>query len=224
MVTFVENKIEMSKPSTILEKLQWRYAVKNFNDSKKLSEEKITILKESFNLTATSYGLQPLKMLVVSNPEAIKDMVPMSMNQAQVGNASHILVLCTETKMDASYIKDYFNLVEDIRSTPRKILDPFQEFLIGSFSEKSPEEINIWMQKQGYLALGNLLTVCAIEDIDACPIEGFDPEKYDAYFNLKEKGLASILVLAVGYRAKDDVFSEFKKVRRGVDEVVIDIK
>ncbi|MFT4698163.1 MAG: nitroreductase/dihydropteridine reductase [Flavobacteriaceae bacterium] len=224
MITFVENKIEMTIPSTILEKLQWRYAVKNFDDSKKLSEEKLTILKESFNLTATSYGLQPLKMLVISNPDALKDIVPMSMNQAQVGNASHILVLCTETKMDATYIKDYFNLVEDIRNTPRKILDPFQEFLIGSFSEKSSEEINVWMQKQAYLALGNLLTVCAIEDIDACPIEGFDPEKYDTYFNLNEKGLTSVLVLAVGYRAKDDIFSEFKKVRRGVEEVIIEFK
>lgn len=214
----------MSPSSTIIEKLQWRYAVKNFDATKKLSEEKIAILKESFNLTATSYGLQPLKMLVVSNPKAIKDMVPMSMNQAQVGNASHILVLCTETKIDAKYIKDYFNLVEDIRNTPRKILDPFQEFLIESFSEKNKEDVDVWMQKQAYLALGNLLTVCAIEDIDACPIEGFNPSEYDEYFKLKEKGLASVLVLAVGYRSKDDIFSDFKKVRKGVEEVVIDIK
>lgn len=211
-------------PLDIIEKLQWRYAVKNFNASKKLSEEKIDILKQSFNLTATSYGLQPLKMLVVSNPETIKEMVPMSMNQAQVGNASHILVLCTETKMDANYIKEYFNLVEDIRSTPRTILDPFQEFLIASFSEKSKEDIDVWMQKQAYLALGNLLTVSAIEDIDACPIEGFSPIEYDAYFKLKEKGLASVLVLAVGYRSEEDIFSGFKKVRKGVDEVIIDIK
>ena len=214
----------MSTPSTIIEKLQWRYAVKNFNADKKLSEEKIKILKETFNLTATSYGLQPLKMLVVSNPEVIKDMVPMSMNQAQVGNASHILVLCTETKIDKKYIETYFNLVEEVRSTPRKILDPFQEFLIQSFSEKSTDEINMWMQKQAYLALGNLLTVCAVEDIDACPIEGFEPLKYDEYFKLKEKGLASVLVLAVGYRSKDDIFSSFKKVRRGVADVVIDIE
>ena len=214
----------MSSRSIIIEKLQWRYAVKKFDTHKKLSEEKIAILKESFNLTATSYGLQPLKMLVVSNPDTIKELVPMSMNQVQVGNASHILVICTETKMDATYIKDYFNLVENIRSTPRKILNPFQEFLIESFSEKSSEEINIWMQKQAYLALGNLLTVCAIEDIDGCPIEGFEPKEYDNYFNLKEKGLASVLVLAVGYRSEDDIFSEFKKVRRGVDEVIIDIK
>jgi len=207
----------------ILQKLQWRYAVKNFDGSKKLSEEKIFILKESFNLTATSYGLQPLKMLVISNPETIKAMVPMSMNQAQVGNASHILVLCTETKIDATYIKEYFNLVEDVRNTPRKILDPFQEFLIESFSEKSEDELNVWMQKQAYLALGNLLTVCAIEDIDGCPIEGFNPSEYDAYFNLKEQGLASVLVLAVGYRSEEDIFSGFKKVRRGVEEVVIDI-
>lgn len=213
----------MTSYSTIIEKLKWRYAVKNFNADKKLSEEKIATLKESFNLTATSYGLQPLKMLVVSNPEVIKEMVPMSMNQAQVGNASHILVICTETKIDKKYIKDYFNLVEEIRSTPRKILDPFQEYLITSFSEKSTDDINVWMQKQAYLALGNLLTVCAVEDIDACPIEGFNPSEYNTYFKLKEKGLASVLVLAVGYRSEEDIFSGFKKVRRGVEEVIINI-
>ena len=71
--------------------------------------------------------------------------------------------------------------------------------------------------------MGNLLTVCAIEEIDACPIDGFLPEKYDEYFNLKEQGLKSVLVMALGYRAEDDIFSEFKKVRRGVEEVVIEL-
>jgi nitroreductase len=208
----------------ILEKLKWRYATKKFDPSKKLSKKKLAILKEAFNLTATSYGLQPLKMLVISNDEVKKKLVPFTMNQQQVSNASHVLVLCTETNMNAEYIKDNFKLVEETRKTPRTILEPFENFIIEEFSEKSKAAIHTWMAKQAYLAMGNLLTVCALESIDSCPIEGFEPEKYDALFGLKEKGLQSVLVLAVGYRAEDDFFASLEKVRRGVDEVVIEIE
>ena len=208
----------------IIDKLKWRYATKKFDTSKKLSEEKLNILKESFNLSATSYGLQPLKMLVIANPDLKKQLVPLTMDQEQVGNASHVLVLCTETIMDTKFIKDNFKLVEETRSTPRSILDPFESFLIDEFSEKSKSTIETWMAKQAYIAMGNLLTVCALEDIDSCPIEGFEPEKYDDLLELKEKGLKSVLVLAVGYRADDDFFAGLKKVRRGVEEVVIDIE
>ncbi len=208
----------------IIEQLKWRYATKKFDESKKLSEEKLSVLKEAFNLTATSYGLQPLKLVVVSNPEKIKELVPMSYNQGQIGNASHILVICTETKVDEKYIRNYFDLVEKTRNTPRDILSSFEEFLVSDFGKKTQEEIDVWAAKQAYLTIGNLLTVCAVEEIDACPIEGFVPSKYDEYFQLTEKGLKSVLVLAVGYRAEDDMFSEMKKVRKGVEEMVIEIK
>ena len=208
--------------SEIIEKLKWRYATKKFDASNKLSEEKLDILKEAFNLTATSYGLQPLKMLVISNPEIQKQLMPFSMNQPQVRDASHVLVLCIEDEMSSRYITRYFDRVEASRKTPRKILEPFEEFLITSFAQKSREEISRWMTNQAYLAMGNLLTVCALEDIDACPMEGFDPEKYDELLQLNKRGLRSVLVLPVGYRAQDDEFSEMKKVRRGVEEVVIE--
>jgi hypothetical protein len=208
----------------IIEQLKWRYATKKFDPSKKLSEEKLTVLKESFNLTATSYGLQPLKMLVVSNSEIKKKLVPFTMDQTQVGNASHVLVICTETKVNSKYIKEYFKLVEAIRNTPRKILEPFEEFLIDDFSEKSDATLETWMAKQAYLAMGNLLTVCALENIDSCPIEGFEPDKYDEIFQLKQKGLQSVLVLAVGYRAEDDFFATLEKVRRGVEDVIINVQ
>ena len=209
--------------TNIIEQLKWRYATKKFDSSKKLSEEKLNVLKESFNLTATSYGLQPLKMVVVSNDEQKKKLVPISMNQEQVGNASHVLVFCTETKMNSDFIKDSFKLVEKTRSTPRSILDPFESFLVDEFSKKSKSHIEIWMAKQAYIAMGNLLTVCALEGIDSCPIEGFEPEKYDDFLGLNEMGLQSVLVLPIGYRAEDDFFSTLKKVRRGVDEVVIEL-
>ena len=209
--------------TNIINQLQWRYATKKFDENKKLSQEKLSILKEAFNLTATSYGLQPVKMVVVSNAETIKKLVPMSYNQAQIGTASHILVLCTETNVDTAFIKNYFDLVEKTRNTPRDVLSSFEEFLIDDFSKKTQEEKDIWGAKQTYLIMGNLLTVCAIEEIDACPIEGFVPKQYDEFLNLSEKGLQSVLVLAVGYRAEDDMFSEMKKVRRELEEMVIEI-
>jgi nitroreductase len=148
----------------------------------------------------------------------------LSFNQGQVASASHIFILCVENNVDTAFIKNYFDLVEKTRTTPREQLRSFEEFLIDDFSKKTSEEIKSWATNQAYLAIGNLLTVCAIEKVDACPIEGFAPDKYDAYFNLSEKGLSAVLVMAVGHRAKDDVFSEFKKVRRGVDALVIEIE
>ena len=210
-------------PIDILEHLKWRYATKNFDSKRKLTKEKLAILKEAFNLTATSYGLQPVKLVVVSDVEKIKQLVPMSYNQTQIGNASHILVLCTETNVDSKFIKNYFDLVEKTRKTSRDILASFEEYLIDDYSKKSPEEIELWAAKQAYLIMGNLLTVCAVEEIDSCPIEGFLPEEYDRFLGLSEMGLRSVLVLAVGYRAEDDFFSGLQKVRRGVDALIIEI-
>ena len=209
--------------SEIIKKLQWRYATKKFDPNKVLSDEKLEILKEAFNLTATSYGLQPLRLVVVSDPGVKEQLVPISMDQPQVKDASHVLIFCTENTVTSQFIKGHFNRVEDIRDTPREILDPFESYLLESFSDKKPEDIELWMTKQAYLAMGNLLTVCALEDIDACPMEGFDPDKYDELLQLEEKGLRSVLVMPIGYRAEDDMFADLKKVRRGVSEVVIDI-
>ena len=209
--------------SNIIERLQWRYACKKFDSSKILSEEKLNILKESFNLTATSYGLQPLKMIVIANTEIKKKLVPLTMQQKQVQDASHVLVFCIETKLTAKYIENYFDRVEEIRNTPRAILQPFETFLVDDFSEKSSASIDAWMEKQAYLAMGNILTVCALEGIDACPIEGFEPEAYDSLLGLNSLGLKSVLVLPIGYRSDDDMFANFKKVRRGIDEVIINL-
>lgn len=209
--------------SEILKQLHWRYACKKFDVSRNISEEKLAILKEAFNLTATSYGLQPLKMVVISDKNTKAALVPMTMGQTQIANASHVLVLCRETTLDTAFIERYFSNVEAIRKTPSEILAPFKNFLIDDFKDKSQDEKNNWMVKQAYIALGNLLTVCALEKIDACPMEGFNPAQYDEFLKLTQKGLQSVLVLAVGYRAEDDLFASLAKVRRGIDNVIINL-
>ncbi len=209
--------------SKTIEKLQWRYATKRFDSSKILSQEKLNILKETFNLTATSFGLQPLKLVIVSNSNLKGQLMPLTYNQPQVRDASHVLVLCIEKNINEDFIIDHFKRVEGTRNTPRTILEPFEKNLIASFTEKNTLEIRDWMINQLYLTLGALLTVCAVENIDACPIEGFEPKKYDELLGLDEKGLESVIVLPVGYRDESDFFINLKKVRRGVDELIIEV-
>jgi nitroreductase len=205
----------------IVEILKWRYATKKFDSTKKLSPAKINVLKEAFNLTATSYGLQPLKLLVIENQEIKDSLVEHSWGQKQVSNASHVLVICIHTSIDASYIKKYYKRVKELRNTPDEILSKFENFLIEDFSKKSDEEVSLWATKQAYIAMGNLLTVCAIEKIDSCPMEGFISDEYDKLLDLAKIGLKSVLVMPVGYRAEDDIFSDMKKVRKQVADSII---
>ena len=207
----------------IIDSLKWRYAAKKFDSTKYVSNEKLAIIKEAFTLTASSYGLQPVKMVVLSDKKLQKELVPHSYNQEQVAQASHVLVICVENTVDEAYIRAHFENEKSIRGTSDDVLDSFRSYLIESFSNKNTTEIKNWATKQAYISLGNLLTVCAIEKIDSCPMEGFLPEKYDELLNLKNKGLSSVLVLPIGYRADDDMFSGFKKVRKPITNNVIGI-
>ena len=206
-----------------IDNLKWRYAVKKFDHHKILSDNQINILKQAFNLTATSYGLQPIKLVVVKNKDIQKELVLHSWNQQQVSQASHLLVICIDTKWDETDVEKYFERVKEIRNTPDEIINSFKEYLKTTISGKTTEDLLSWGKNQAYLALGNLLTVCANEKIDSCPMEGFIPEKYDEVLGLKEKNLSSVLVLPVGYRAEDDIMTQQKKVRKNIDEIVIDI-
>ncbi|CAM3505893.1 nitroreductase family protein [Zobellia roscoffensis] len=203
--------------------LEWRYAVKKFNSEKILPQEKIERLKQAFNLTATSYGLQPITLAVIHNKGLQNKLVEHSYGQQQVAQASHVLVICIQNDINETYINKYFEQVKKVRGTSQDILDPFKNALMADFSKKEVHEIEQWSKNQAYLALGNLLTICALEKIDSCPMEGFVPSVYDDILNLKKNGLTSVLVLPVGYRADDDVFSEFKKVRKNLEESIIEI-
>lgn len=204
-----------------LKALNWRYAVKKFQIDKVVPQEKLNIITKAFNLTPTSYGLQPLKLAVVCNPKLKEKLYEKSMHQEQVRTASHILVICIENNVDTAFIEDNFELQKEIRQTADETLAPFRNFLLEFFADKTKEEKDIWAINQAYLALGNLLTVCAKEGVDACPMEGFLPEAYDELLGLKEKSLKPILVMPIGYRAEEDKFAAFEKVRRPLEETVL---
>ena len=209
--------------SKIIESLSWRYATKKFDTNKKLSENKVKTLKEAFNLTATSFGLQTISMLVISNEDLKKSLIEHAYNQKQVYEASHLLVICIQNDIKDKDVNDYFDNIKVIRNTPETILESYRNYLLQSMRDKSVEERQQWSMNQAYIALGNLMTVCAIEGIDSCPMEGFNPEKYDEILNLKDKGLKSLLLLPVGYRAEDDMFATFKKVRKDINKTIIEL-
>ena len=207
----------------IIDSLKWRYAVKKFDSLKELSETQIHTLKEAFNLTATSYGLQPLKLVVIKNKEVQEKLLAHSMKQQQVVQASHLLVICLQDTYTTKEVENYFKLVKEIRNTPDAIINPFKEFLTAEIAKKTQAELFLWNKNQAYIALGNLLTVCASQEIDSCPMEGFNPEKYDEVLDLKKHNLKSVLVLPVGFRAEDDYMKDLAKVRKDLSETIINV-
>lgn len=207
--------------STILEDLSWRYATKKFDTTKKLSSKQIDLLKEGFNLTASSFGLQPVTLLVIEDAHLKEKLVVHAMEQQQVADASHLLVFCIQKNVDTTYVKKYFDRVQEVRHTPDEILKPFKAYLMEQFVTKDQAEMDAWATKQAYLAMGNLLTICAMEKIDSCPMEGFIPSEFDSVLGLEKKGLQSVLIMPIGYRAEDDAFASFKKVRKPLAQAVI---
>jgi nitroreductase len=205
----------------IIDHLKWRYATKKFNASKQLSEAKLGIVKEAFNLTATSFGLQTVSLVVVSDNSKREQLVEYSYHQKQVLDASHLLVICIQDDILDSDVDNLFDSVASLRETPEEILEPYRNDLKSMMDKMSKVERQQWSIKQAYIALGNLMTVCAIEGIDACPMEGFISEKYDEVLNLKDRNLKSVLLLPIGYRSADDKFATYKKVRKTIDDSVI---
>jgi len=205
----------------IIQSLEWRYACKKFDSSKFLADKQIDTITNAFNLTATSFGLQPIKLLVIQNQKLQESLVEHSFGQQQVANASHLLVICIQDYFTLDDIDAYFDLEKEVRNTSEAILKKYRTQLKGIFENKSSIEKQKSAINQAYIALGNLMTVCALEEIDACPMEGFNAQKYDELLALRDLNLKSVLLLPVGYRADDDFMSTLKKVRKPLSETII---
>lgn len=206
-----------------IESLRWRYATKKFNPEKKLSDEKLHIIKQAFNLTATSFGLQTISLFIIKDEALRQRLLPAAYNQRQIVDASHLLVFCIHDIIKEDDVDDYYDNVSNLRNTPEKILEPYRDDLKSIMQKMTQEQQQEWSIRQAYIALGNLMTVCAVERIDSCPMEGFDRAQFDDILELKEKQLKSVLLLPVGYRAEDDMFSAFKKVRKKLNDAVVEI-
>ena len=209
--------------TSIIDHLKWRYATKKFDPSKALSPKKVDVLKQAFNLTATSFGLQTITMIIISDKVLREKLLPFAYNQNQVLQASHLLVICIQDNITDDDVDMLFDNTKSIRNTPNSILDPYRSNLKRMMQKMTIKERQQWSINQAYIALGNLMTVCAVEGIDSCPMEGFSADDYDRILGLKSRKLKSVLLLPVGYRADDDKFANFEKVRKTVEESTIEL-
>lgn len=205
----------------IIDSLRWRYATKKFDDSRVLTKDQVDQLLNAGNLTASSYGLQPFKLVVVHDQELQQKLVTASYNQNQVAEASHVVVIAIRTDVDAGYISRYTAFMEQERDLPAGTLDDYKQVMLDTVGKFSPEQMEKWSAKQAYIVLGTLLAVAAAMEIDSCPMEGFEPAKYDEMLGLTEMNLRSALVLPIGYRATNDQTQHAKKIRQPIDEFVV---
>ncbi len=213
----------MNSEKNIINSLKWRYACKKFDKTKKLNSGQVEILKNAFNLTATSFGLQPLKMLIIKGDSLKEQLLPHAYFQPQITTCSHLLVICIDTVFDENSIDAYFELEKNVRGTSEDIVEKFRNQLKSIFKNKNREQIDSSAINQAYINIGTLMTVCADQGIDSCPMEGFNPVKFDTVLKLEKKQLRSVLLLPVGFRAQDDIMSGMKKVRKPLEEVILDL-
>lgn len=207
----------------IIDALEWRYAVKKFNEEALLSEQQLEAVKKAFNLSASSYGLQPYKLVMLQNKALQERLLPHSYNQKQVVQASAVLVFCIRKDIDSSYIDGYFGLIASARGQTPESLDGYKNFMKSTLVGKTPAEMSTWATNQVYLNMGTLLTACAAMEIDSCPMEGFSPAGYSEVLELDKMGLEAVLVMPIGIRASDDSVAILKKVRKPLEEAVITI-
>ena len=162
-------------------------------------------------------------MVIISDSATKNKLVDLCYGQEQVKGASHVLAICIQTSVNEKDVDDYFDNIIDIRNTPEVVLSKYRKELKDFVNSKTEEEIENWCINQAYIVLGNLMTVCAAEGIDACPMEGFLPDKVDELLELEKYNLKSVLLLPVGYRAKDDMFADLKKVRKDLSETIVEL-
>ena len=203
----------------IIEDLNWRYACKKFDSSKKLTKDQVGILLDALRLTASSYGTQPWTFLLVKNHDLREKLVEAAYNQKQVVDASHLIILCRPADINEELMDRYIDSICKVRNQKKEELEGFRKMLV-KVTEKPELDKVAWAKNQIYIALGTLLTTCATMKIDSCPMEGFVPSKVDEILGLEKMGLKSVLLCPVGYRAADDKYIHIKKVRYTQEEIV----
>lgn len=209
----------MSTHQYLIDKYNWRYATKKFDPTKKISEQDLDTLKEVLRLTPSSYGLQPWKFLIIENKELRNELRTHSWGQSQVTDASHLIVLCTYLRTTDEHVDQHIENTANTRNVEVSSLSGYGNFVKKKLSELDDETMKFWNIKQAYIALGHLLSACAALKIDATPMEGFEPEQYDAVLHLKEKGLYPALVCPIGYRSSEDPAQHNKKVRKSIEDL-----
>ena len=208
-------------PAQTLQQLQWRYAVKKFDPSQKISDDVWQVLEKSLVLSPSSFGLQPWKFFVIDNADLRQQLLEHSWNQAQVVDASHLVVLAIKKEMNDADVDRYIQSMATIRNIPLEGLDGLNKMIKGFIANPNkPFNVDEWATRQVYIAIGQFMTTAAMLGIDTCPMEGFNPAKYDEVLGLTALGYAATLLCPAGYRADDDKYAVLPKVRYPQSEIV----
>lgn len=204
----------------LLDKLNWRYAAKAMN-GKKVSEDKIERILEAARLAATSSGLQPFEIFVVKNQEIKEQIKPVAWNQSVITDCSHLLVFAAWDTYTADRINTMFDLTNEIRGFKNEGWENYRQMLLGMYPQRDAEENFTHAAKQAYIAFSHAIIAAAYENVDATPLEGFDPAAVDTILGLREKGLRSAVLLPIGYREEEkDWLVNLVKVRKPMKDLV----
>lgn len=208
---------------SLIEKLNWRYATKKFDSTKKLSPAQLDELLQAVHLSPSSAGLQSYKVVVVNDPATREKLREAAYGQPQITDASQLIVFAAEANLDSEYVKNHIDHVAKLRGIDRVNLEGYEQMINGNVNSMNEEQRTNWAKRQAYIALGVLLTSAAELGIDACPMEGFSAPQFDEILGLKEKGLTTAVIAAIGFRAEDDGYSKLVKVRKPEEEMFIHI-
>ena len=209
----------------LIDRLNWRYATKKMDAAKPVPQEKIDRIVDAVRLAPTSSGLQPFEVIVVTNPETRAKIREIAWNQAQITDGSHLLVFAAWDNYTAERINGMFDLVNRERGFTNEGWENYRKMLLDTYVPRDPQVNFEHAARQAYIGLGLAVTAAAFEAVDSTPMEGFEPEKLDAILGLRERGLRSVAILPLGYRAADgDWLVNLKKVRRPREQFVTEVK
>ena len=208
--------------ASLVQQLQWRYATKKFDATRKVSAVDWATLEDALVLTASSYGLQPWKFIIVTDPALKAKLRPASWNQSQVEDCSHLVVFAAQQDITEAAVDRFIARIAEVRGASIESLAAYKGYMMGDLVNGPRHAIiQEWAARQTYIALGNLLTSAAVLGIDACPFEGIEPAKYDEILGLVGSGYATVAACPVGYRAADDKYASTPKVRFEAKDVII---
>jgi nitroreductase len=206
----------------IISKLSWRYATKIFKVGTQVSPEARTTILEAGRMAPTAYGLQPFRIIHVTNPEIrAKLRTEAAFNQAQVTDAGDLFIIARRTDIDEAFVDAYVAHIASVRSMNVADLAGFASMMKGDILARSEEGKATWAGRQAYIALGMMLQTAALLEVDSCPMEGFDPSKVDDILDLKSHNAASLGLFALGYRGEGDIYATLPKVRQEMTDLVV---
>jgi nitroreductase len=205
----------------LLTALDWRYATKVFDPSKKISADLWQALEHALVLSPSSYGLQPYRFLVIQDAAKRAALLPHSWNQKQVVDSSHYIVFAARNKMTEADIDRFIALTSQVRNLPAGALGSYRGMMVGDLVAGPRGKIaHEWATRQAYIALGNLMTCAAVLGVDACPMEGFVPAEYDRVLGLENSDYATVVCCALGYRSTNDKYAGLAKVRYPATDLI----